>query len=88
MVIGNTPQIKASLLAPAATIPSWIASSFREASSVGLHRAGLLALAVTLVIMAFVLALLSRLLVRRSRELIASPTVEEAASESALRISG
>jgi phosphate transport system permease protein len=88
MVIGNTPQIKASLMEPAATIPSWIASSFREASSVGLHRSGLLALAVTLVIMAFILALLSRLLVRRTSELVGPPTAEEAASEPAWRISG
>jgi ABC-type phosphate transport system permease subunit len=73
---------------PAATIPSWIASSFREASSVGLHRSGLLALAVTLVIMAFILALLSRLLVRRSSDLVGGPGIEESASEATGRIGG
>jgi phosphate transport system permease protein len=66
MVVGNVPRIGVSLLGPAATIPSWIASSFREATSVGLHRSALLALAVVLVIMAFIMALTSRLLVRRT----------------------
>ncbi len=70
MVVGNVPQIGVSLLGPAATIPSWIASSFREATSVGLHRSALLALAVVLVIMAFILALLSRVLVRRTERLV------------------
>jgi phosphate transport system permease protein len=63
MVVGNVPKIGISLLAPAATIPSWIASSFREATSVGLHRSALLALAVVLVILAFIMALASRMLV-------------------------
>ncbi len=88
MVIGNTTQIKASLMDPAATIPSKIAAAFREASSVGLHHSALLGLAVTLVVMAFILALLSRLLVRRTSGLVGGPTAEEAASEAAWRISG
>ena len=70
MVVGNVPQIHASLLAPAATIPSWIASSFREATSVGLHRSALLALAVVLLGVALALAFLSRLLVRRTERLV------------------
>jgi phosphate transport system permease protein len=89
MVVGNTPQITHSLLDPGATIPSWIASSFREATSVGLHRSALLALAVTLVLLAFVLALLSRLLVRRTEDSLAgSPTSVEAAAGSAWRMAG
>ena len=70
MVVGNVPRIHASLLAPAATIPSWIASSFREATSVGLHRSALLALAVVLLGVALALAFLSRLLVRRTERLV------------------
>jgi len=81
LVVGNTPRIGWSLMQPGATIPSWIASSFREATSVGLHRSALLALAVTLVIVAFVLAVLSRLLVRRSAELVSGPSAGEAVTE-------
>ena len=81
LVVGNTPRIGWSLMQPGATIPSWIASSFREATSVGLHRSALLALAVTLVIVAFVLAVLSRLLVRRSAELISGPSADEVVTE-------
>lgn len=82
MVVGNVPRIGVSLLGPAATIPSWIASSFREATSVGLHRSALLALAVVLVIMAFIMAFASRLLVGRTeravgREIQVEPTVSE-----------
>jgi phosphate transport system permease protein len=76
LVVGNTPRIGWSLMDPGATIPSWIASSFREATSVGLHRSALLALAVTLVVMAFILALLSRLLVRRTAELVSGPAAD------------
>ena len=67
MVIGNSPLIKASLLAPSATIPSWIASSFREATSIGLHRSALLGLALILVVVTFALTAASRLLVGRTR---------------------
>ncbi len=74
MVVGNVPRIGASLFEPGATIPSWIASSFREATSVGLHRSALMALAVVLVIMAFVLAALSRLLVWRAASLVSGET--------------
>ena len=88
MVIGNTPQIGWSLFAPGATIPSKIASSFRDASSTGLSRSALLALAVTLVLWSFLLALLSRVLVRRTEKLVGAPTVEEAAEAPALRMTG
>jgi phosphate transport system permease protein len=76
MIVGNVPRIGASLFEPGATIPSWIASSFREATSVGLHRSALMALAVVLVIVAFVLAALSRLLVRRTASLVSGETPE------------
>ena len=82
MVVGNVPRIGVSLIGPGATIPSWIASSFREATSVGLHRSALLALAVVLVIMAFIMAFTSRLLVRRTERSVGrdsepEPTVPE-----------
>ena len=41
----------------------------------------LLALAVTLVIVAFVLAVLSRLLVRRTAELVSGPSADEVVTE-------
>ena len=68
MVIGNSPAIKASLFASGATIPSWIASSFREATSIGLHRSALLGLAVILVAVTFALTAASRLLVGRTQD--------------------
>jgi phosphate transport system permease protein len=66
MVVGNTPIVHASLLGAGATIPSWIASSFREATSTGLHRSALLGLALILVGLTFALAAISRLLVGRT----------------------
>jgi phosphate transport system permease protein len=79
MVVGNTPRIGWSLFNPGATIPSKIASSFREASSVGLHRSALLALAVTLVIVAFLLAAASKRLVRRTQALVETPVAADTA---------
>jgi phosphate transport system permease protein len=66
MVIGNSPVIRASLLASGATIPSWIASNFREATSIGLHRSALLGLALILIAVTFALTAASRLLVNRT----------------------
>ena len=63
MLIGNGLGIQASLFAPAYTIPAVIANEFREATSVGLHRSALLALAVILVVISFFLAAVSRVLV-------------------------
>jgi phosphate transport system permease protein len=88
LVVGNTPRIGWSLLDPGATIPSWIASSFREATSVGLHRSALLALAVTLVVMAFILALLSRLLVSRTADLASGPSADEVPTAAVLPRAG
>jgi phosphate transport system permease protein len=79
MVIGNTTQIRASLFAPGATIPSRIASSFREASSVGVTRSALLALAVTLLLWTFVLALISRALVRKTEQVVGDVLLDETA---------
>ncbi|HTG81905.1 MAG TPA: phosphate ABC transporter permease subunit PstC [Geobacteraceae bacterium] len=62
MVIGNTPQISLSLLAPAYTMPSVIANEFAEATSQlhtsALMEIGLILLAVTLLINALAQLLL------------------------------
>ncbi len=84
MLIGNGLGITGSLLAPGYTIPAVIANEFREASSVGLHRSALLALALVLVAIALVLAALSRLLVRRTGRLV---SVQEAAEKPAMEAS-
>jgi phosphate transport system permease protein len=68
MLIGNGLGISASLLAPGYTIPAVIANEFREATSIGLHRSALLALAVLLMLIALFLAAASRMLVRNTAE--------------------
>jgi phosphate transport system permease protein len=86
MVVGNGLGIGASLFRPGFTIPAVIASEFREATGVGVHRSALLALAVVLVAIAFGLAAASRLLVRRTERLVSGETVEQAAAEASLRV--
>ena len=66
LVVGNGLGISASLLKPGYTIPGVIANEFREATNVGVHRSALLALALLLMVIAFIMAALSRLLVRRT----------------------
>jgi phosphate transport system permease protein len=66
LVVGNGLGIHASLLKPGYTIPAVIANEFREATNVGTHRSALLALALLLMVIALVMASLSRLLVRRT----------------------
>ena len=79
LVVGNGLGIGASLFRPGFTIPAVIASEFREATNVGVHRSALLALAVVLVAIAFVMAAFYRLLVRRSAGLVSGgpPPAEE-----------
>jgi phosphate transport system permease protein len=88
MVVGNGLGIGASLFKPGFTIPAVIASEFREATNVGVHRSALLALAVVLVAIALVLAALSRLLVRRTVKLVGGPSVGGAAEVPALQVTG
>lgn len=64
MLIGNTPQIKASLFAPAATLTSVIANEFAEATS-DLYVGALIALALVLFLITVLLNILARLLVLR-----------------------
>src|SRR5439155_22077269 len=89
MVVGNGLGIGSSLFRPGFTIPAVIASEFREATSVGVHRSALLALAVVLVAIAFVLAALSRLLVRRTQRMVrGAPPPEEATFRPAYAVAG
>jgi phosphate transport system permease protein len=61
MVIGNTPQISLSLLAPGYTMPSVIANEFAEASS-KLHTAALMELGLILLVVTLVINVLANLL--------------------------
>lgn len=64
MVIGNVPQIKASLFAPAYTIPAVIANEFTEATS-DLYVAALIYAGLVLFIVTVAVNALARLLVSR-----------------------
>ena len=61
MVIGNTPQISLSLLAPGYTMPSVIANEFAEASS-KLHAAALMEIGLILLVVTLIINVLARLL--------------------------
>jgi phosphate transport system permease protein len=88
LVVGNGLGIGASLFKPGFTIPAVIASEFREATGVGVHRSALLALAVVLVAIAFILAALSRLLVRRTEKLIGGGSRAGQAEAPVLQVAG
>lgn len=66
MVIGNRPDISASLFAPAHTMASVIANEFTEATS-DLYVSALIAVGFTLFVVTCVINGLARLLVTRSR---------------------
>jgi phosphate transport system permease protein len=61
MVIGNTPQISWSLLAPAYTMPSVIANEFAETTS-KLHAAALMEIGLILLVVTLIINILARLL--------------------------
>jgi phosphate transport system permease protein len=86
MVVGNGLGISGSLFQAGYTIPAVIASEFREATNVGVHRSALLALALVLVMIALFLAAVSRLLVRRTAKLVAGPGPVSVPESSALRV--
>ena len=65
MVIGNRPEISASLFTPAYTLASVIANEFTEATG-QLYPAALLELGLVLMLVTFAVNLVARLLVRRS----------------------
>ncbi|MBJ6723195.1 phosphate ABC transporter permease subunit PstC [Geomonas sp. Red875] len=62
MVIGNAPQISASLLSPAYTMPSVIANEFAEAVS-KLHTAALMEIGLMLLVVTLIINALARLLI-------------------------
>ena len=64
-VIGNASQIRTSLYAPAGTLASWIANAYQSANP-GLEQSSLIYLAGILLVIAVVVNLAARLLVRRS----------------------
>src|SRR6185369_2921653 len=61
MVIGNTPQISLSLLAPAYTMPSVIANEFAETTS-KLHASALMEIGLILLVVTLVINFMARLL--------------------------
>lgn len=62
MVIGNTPQISLSLLAPAYTMPSVIANEFAETTS-KLHASALMEIGLILLAVTLVINIMARLLI-------------------------
>jgi phosphate transport system permease protein len=74
MVIGAGLGLHVSLFNSGYTIPAVIANEFREASSTGLHKPALITLALLLMVIALIMASLSRLLVRRTRSLVSGDT--------------
>lgn len=62
MVIGNTPQISLSLLAPAYTMPSVIANEFAEATN-ALHSAALMEIGLLLLVVTLLINVCARLLI-------------------------
>jgi phosphate transport system permease protein len=64
-VIGNVPQIKASLYQPAGTIASWIANSYQSANP-GLGTSSLMYLAAILLVVSVIVNLGARLIIRRT----------------------
>jgi phosphate transport system permease protein len=83
MVIGGGRHIGLSLFGQASTIPSVIASEFREATS-DIHRSALMALALILVTIAFLMAVMSRFLVRRTEKILSGGDTEVASAVPAL----
>ncbi|MBU6375577.1 MAG: hypothetical protein KGQ59_06240, partial [Bdellovibrionales bacterium] len=64
MVIGNRPQISASLLAPAQTLSAILANEYAEATS-DIHLSALAGVGFTLLLVSTGIHLGSRLLLRR-----------------------
>jgi phosphate transport system permease protein len=64
-VIGNVPQIKASLFAPAASLAAQIANEYQSANP-GLWQDSLLYLGAILLVISLIVNIVARLIVRRS----------------------
>lgn len=65
MIIGNRPEISASIFAPAYTIASVIANEFAEVTA-GIHMAALIELALILMVITLLFNLFARLLVQKT----------------------
>ncbi|HVT13489.1 MAG TPA: phosphate ABC transporter permease subunit PstC [Fimbriimonadaceae bacterium] len=78
MVIGNTPQIKASLLQPAYTMSGLLANQFNEAFDNKLQRSALLEIALILFVITLLVNALARLLIVAAKSEISGrkPTSE------------
>ena len=63
MVIGNNPQIKASVLQPAYTMPALLANEFNEAFSDPMQRSSLLEIAFILFVITLIINALARILI-------------------------
>ncbi len=85
MVVGNSLGIHTSLFSGGYTIPAIIANEFREASGAGLHKSSLLALALLLMVIALIMAALSRLLIRRTAVSVGRVDVPEGPESVAFR---
>ena len=72
MVIGNTPQVRASLFAPGYSIASVIANEFTEATT-NLHVSALIELGLVLFLVTFIINGLARLLVMTTTRRGAAP---------------
>jgi phosphate transport system permease protein len=66
MVIGNTPEISASLLRPSDSMAALIANQFREADS-AIYLSALVAVGLVLFLTALIINLAARLLLWRMR---------------------
>lgn len=72
MVIGNTPQIKASLLQPGYTMPSLLANEFNEAYNDKLQRSALLEIALILFCITLVVNAIARLQIMLTEQKLAT----------------
>jgi phosphate transport system permease protein len=63
-VIGNLPQVNASIFSPGFTLPSVIAAQFAEATG-NFHREALVALGIVLFLLSFGVNVLARWIVAR-----------------------
>ena len=71
MVIGNTPQIKASLLQPGYTMPALLANTFNEAFNDNLQRSALLEIALVLFVVTLLVNAAARMLLNLTKQHIA-----------------
>jgi len=62
MVIGNRPEISASLFSPAYTMPSLLANEFAEATDT-LHLSALVEVALVLVVITIIINAIARVLI-------------------------